>query len=795
MNWLIRIFHFLGGIYFAILLITVTACFVILGTILEARFDSHLYAAQWTYNNPLFGLLLGLFFINILFSALRRWPFRIRHIPFLTTHFGLLMILTGCIIKQWYGVQGIMLITEGSGNQQVLIPHSHALHIEKKDSPMVSTIPVLTNYHTNLISNSFSKLHLKVMNLLPHVSQKMETWIKGNRAYISGLPPLPVQEWSSAETPFIVTSLPIQKQRWDIVILRTDDLQQAIEQAYLYQTQIKVQAKEEPLHSIEMPLRQIISEVSLLFNGQSHAHLSLPYSVEKGFENPVLILDWKMPASEHEEKIQIALNGNLALYSTLVDKEQFTIPSFDIDIARPRPLLLIVEDLQGDCHLFAFDKHGRVHGEPFCQSTLRSFMMYEGGYGGYGVQANVPFPLTNGSRKEKEKADLHALSTQIEQAMITNPILAPPLNLLKKACEKSSVVLTPVLLDFLTLWHQTHRPLMPLEVELNPILIQVLQQIDWKAIPFEDFQACQWTNQLITKLEQPWFEGASIRVLLRKNRWPFIKELEESVDSKNDIFTALAQQMFAFASRLPTIPLETHLSPNQQARLLSAYFKAYGIEYRLLNLLSPDKEENFSNLERYRQSLNVELAFLSPLETSLTMKSVPKPPSLKIEDNCPCLLLEAEDSENKQTIALTYDRLGNGLKQPLLYGKYLVRFQPIAIDIPYRIRLKEARKINFADSNQPYSYESDIIVYERGSEKEKDPIRKTLSMNHVYETWDGYRFYLANITSLESGLKRVQLAVNYDPAKYYLTYPGGLIVTLGILLLFWMQPYRKQRFR
>ena len=33
----------------------------------------------------------------------------------------------------------------------------------------------------------------------------------------------------------------------------------------------------------------------------------------------------------------------------------------------------------------------------------------------------------------------------------------------------------------------------------------------------------------------------------------------------------------------------------------------------------------------------------------------------------------------------------------------------------------------------------------------------------------------------------LQIVVNYDPAKYWLTYPGAIILSLGILLLFWQK--------
>ncbi len=58
-------------------------------------------------------------------------------------------------------------------------------------------------------------------------------------------------------------------------------------------------------------------------------------------------------------------------------------------------------------------------------------------------------------------------------------------------------------------------------------------------------------------------------------------------------------------------------------------------------------------------------------------------------------------------------------------------------------------------------------------------------MNEVHETSDGYRFYLSGMGPLDRyGVKNVQLVVNRDPAKYLLTYPGAILVSLGILLLY-----------
>lgn len=89
---MIRIlFRFLSSIYFALLLITASVFLVILATFLESKTSSHANAETWIYHHPVFQILLAGYFVNILFSALTRFPFKPRHIPFLITHLGLVL--------------------------------------------------------------------------------------------------------------------------------------------------------------------------------------------------------------------------------------------------------------------------------------------------------------------------------------------------------------------------------------------------------------------------------------------------------------------------------------------------------------------------------------------------------------------------------------------------------------------------------------------------------------------------------------------------------------------------------
>lgn len=204
MKQFLKIYHFIGSVYFAIFLIASTALFVIIGTFLESMTDSHRYAAQYIYSSPLFTALLWGFFINILISALRRWPFQWHHIPFLITHFGLLMILAGVLVKNYKGTQGSMGVVEGSGSQEIFLPDSYVLRVEQRNEK--NLLQRATDYF-DLKRSFFGKLYLnspsepnisdltiKLLGYAPHSSERMESWIKGSHGVISGLAPFEVYD-------------------------------------------------------------------------------------------------------------------------------------------------------------------------------------------------------------------------------------------------------------------------------------------------------------------------------------------------------------------------------------------------------------------------------------------------------------------------------------------------------------------------------------------------------------------------------------------------------------------------
>lgn len=619
MKLIYTLFHFLGSVYFAIILIATTTLYVIGGTLLEAWTGSHLYAAQYTYSHPLFSGLLGFFFVNILFSALRRWPFKKKHVPFLITHLGLLMILSGVLIKNGYGTQGVMQVTEGSGSHQILIPNTHALRIEDKE-----------NKSYQFPKNKIPDLKVNIAGYTPHLKERWDTFIKGKTVLIAGLPLIPLQEWTKNQ-PWPESSpatLPPDENEWHILAVKTSDTDHALKRAFI------------------------------------------------DFEN--------------------------------------------------KPLLLILQDGDNNTSLWTFHAQESIYGQSFRQEDLSSLVVYDRGFSGYGVQAKIP------------------LSQKLESLRL----MPPPLQLFKEACKKNECPFEDTFISYIQ---------NPIDSTSDPSLSKVLSAIAWSSVTERELQGCYWTALLLQQLNTAIRDKENLKAYLKKKHWPLI--IPEN-DNPSDILIELAQQMFLAAPHLPTQDIKAPSNNLEYYLWMNAYLLAYGITNDLL--LPPIQNE-------------VPGPSIT-LETPMTAHQSPSPPSLKLEDNRPGIRVEVGKGKDKEAITLAYDPAANGLKWPILNGELLLRFQPEWKDIPYRVRLRQARQINYTHSQQTYSYESDVVINDEET---------TLSMNRVHQTWDGYRFYMSGMTTGNDNLKTVQIVVNHDPAKYFLTYPGGGVVGLGIILLFW----------
>lgn len=668
MNLIKKIGYFLGSIWFTFFLLFTTALVVIIGTILESHTESHLYASSFTYSHFFFNALLWGFFVNILISALRRYPFKFRHLPFLITHLGLLMILGGQLIKHRYGLQGVMKVIEGSGSNRVLIPDTFALQIEE------------TNGRIGYLE--LSKNHaFKIADFHPHSKEIKKAWIKDQFAYIFGLNPIPVTTSATTPTLFKDSNGVI----WHVYAIKTDQVKETAENVYLKHLKVNSNAKSE-----------------LFFN-----------YTEEGFKNPCLLC-----------QETIALQGPTALLN-----------ASKIDISN-QPTLLLIDDLNQNVHFFAYDQFGHVFSQKFTED-LPSVIAYNDGFAGYGTQFSLPayFHINRTNKIEKRSA---RFLKELSQVPVED--LSIPLQIFSKAAEAIQGDFTTLFLEFLQN-----------EANLSPKLQQLFTHIELPE------KALYWMSTLISQSE-----GKLLNYLKEKN-WPLL-HLFEGVESEEEALHLLLKQMLAISDQLPDVG---EIDPADLPHYYSIYLKAHGIDWNTI-LAHMEDDATHSPLT---------------LEGPLHFSYEPLPPLQKLEDNVPMLTLLLP---NSQKITLPYERDGDGLKHPIFNGNARLRFQPVVKNIPFRVRLREARTIYNPNSSSPHSYEADLYI----SDKEEQ-IEKTISMNNVYETVTGYRFYLSHIAQKEGDIRKVHLAVNYDPAKYLLTYPGGILITLGVIWLLWFNPYKR----
>jgi hypothetical protein len=574
---------FIGSFRFAIILIALSATLVIAGTVLESRSDSHGVAEEWIYHNPIFQLLLGGYFINILFSTLSRRPFKKHHIPFIITHIGLLMIISGVFIKSRAGIQGHLQLIEGTVTDDLVQPGTRALLVRQKFPEKVLSIP---------------EEELTVKDYFPHAEEHLFGWIKDDALHLRGVSPMPIREE--------------------------------------------------------------------------------PYSLDVGEEEPLNVY-LKEPRAKMED-----------------------------------PYVLIKEGEDGAVTLST-----RESTLAFSPKNLESYVAYDQGFGGYGLQALLPFAST---RELAKDLNLHLASGKP---------FSPPLELIRNSIQ--DLDFGTIVIHYLKEWADEESFLSS---------VPFLSPLNWESVPQNIQNALFWIGEL--------FEEEDFIEHLRKNKWPLMAELEN--EDKATLRELWMAQMWALRDDLPPAPQPP------SSKMLSAYLRLYGIHLSTIP---------FKTIT---------------LETPLFRRIEEKAPPIKREDREPLALFEFEG----QIFPLVYDTKGSRLKTPA-GGNFLLNYQPHRIKLPYFVRLHEASDIKYPDSEQTASYECSLTLI---SKKTGEATICALQMNQVYETPDGYRFYLAGMGPIDPySVRTVQLVVNRDPAKWILTYPGALLLSLGMILLFWKNKF------
>lgn len=109
---------------------------------------------------------------------------------------------------------------------------------------------------------------------------------------------------------------------------------------------------------------------------------------------------------------------------------------------------------------------------------------------------------------------------------------------------------------------------------------------------------------------------------------------------------------------------------------------------------------------------------------------------------------------------------------------YFVQYIPRTVDIGFAITLQDFRIRYYEGSNKPMSYESTVKAFDT---------EHLIAMNEPLKS-NGFTFYQSSYTTDEQGKPVYSvLSVNRDPGRI-VKYLGSLMITLGIMLMFWFKP-------
>ena len=121
--------HLLGSLNLAVVLIMTIAGAIAFATVMESKFDSAV-ARYYIYNAAWFNVWLLVLALNLLCAAFTRWPWQRKHIGFVVTHAGIILMLTGAVIGRIFGFEAFVTLDKTKPPESRLFMHENLLTIE-----------------------------------------------------------------------------------------------------------------------------------------------------------------------------------------------------------------------------------------------------------------------------------------------------------------------------------------------------------------------------------------------------------------------------------------------------------------------------------------------------------------------------------------------------------------------------------------------------------------------------------------------------------------------------------------
>lgn len=115
-----KFWRFSSSFQLGIPVMVIIAVLIAWGTIVESQYDAFA-AKKMVYDSWMMWTAMCLLVYNLTIVVLDRWPWQIKHYPFITVHAGLIIIIFGGYVTSEYGLDGQMVVNIKSKNNMVSV--------------------------------------------------------------------------------------------------------------------------------------------------------------------------------------------------------------------------------------------------------------------------------------------------------------------------------------------------------------------------------------------------------------------------------------------------------------------------------------------------------------------------------------------------------------------------------------------------------------------------------------------------------------------------------------------------
>jgi len=146
--------HLLGSLNLAVILLITIAGAIAFATVMESKFDSAV-ARYYIYNAAWFNVWLMALALNLFCAAFTRWPWQRKHLGFVVTHAGIILMLTGAVIGHTLGFEAFVTLDKTKPPENRLVMHEDLLTIETS-AGVRGQMPFDTEMHPPTEAHPFS---------------------------------------------------------------------------------------------------------------------------------------------------------------------------------------------------------------------------------------------------------------------------------------------------------------------------------------------------------------------------------------------------------------------------------------------------------------------------------------------------------------------------------------------------------------------------------------------------------------------------------------------------------------